>query len=331
MSINKSIQLGLCCLNTTLRDQKPTIFSNRSMIVRTINEKGIEVLKEKITQNLKDLYTMILWNEENGIKVMRLSSIMFPHITNDKIPKYTIDFARDQLKKIGCSCDWNRTKFTLDDSMNESVVNIFIKLFNDNLIYRGYRMVNWDPEAKTTLSDEEVNFVEKNDNLYFVKYKIIDSDNHVTIATTRPETILGDSAICVNPKDKRYKEFIGRSAIVPIVNRHIPIIADEYVDIEYGTGCLKVTPAHDHNDKLLGEKHNLEFIDILNDDASLNDICLHYSGMDRFDAREKIIDELDSLGLFVKKIFLSKHRTNRTFFVDSPNSFPQHICDRKNF
>ena len=207
----------------------------------------------------------------------------------------------EQLKKIGCSCDWNRTKFTLDDKMNKSVLKVFIDLYNKGLIYRGYRMVNWDPEAKTTLSDEEVNFVEKNDNLYYVKYKIIDSDNHVTIATTRPETILGDSAICVNPKDKRYKEFIGRSAIVPIVNRHIPIIADEYVDIEYGTGCLKVTPAHDHNDKLLGEKHNLEFIDILNDDASLNDICLHYSGMDRFDAREKIIDELDSLGLFVKK------------------------------
>ena len=211
------------------------------------------------------------------------------------------DIILDQLKKIGCSCDWNRTTFTLDDKMNKSVLKVFIDLYNKGLIYRGYRMVNWDPEAKTTLSDEEVNFVEKNDNLYYVKYKIIDSDNHVTIATTRPETILGDSAICVNPKDKRYREFIGRSAIVPIVNRHIPIIADEYVDIEYGTGCLKVTPAHDHNDKLLGEKHNLEFIDILNDDASLNDICLHYSGMDRFDAREKIIDELDSLGLFVKK------------------------------
>ena len=207
----------------------------------------------------------------------------------------------DQLKKIGCSCDWNRTTFTLDDKMNKSVLKVFIDLYNKGLIYRGYRMVNWDPEAKTTLSDEEVNFVEKNDNLYYVKYKIIDSDNHVTIATTRPETILGDSAICVNPKDKRYKEFIGRSAIVPIVNRHIPIIADEYVDIDYGTGCLKVTPAHDYNDKLLGEKHNLEFIDILNDDASLNDICLHYSGMDRFDAREKIVDELDSLGLFIKK------------------------------
>ena len=207
----------------------------------------------------------------------------------------------DQLKKIGCSCDWNKTTFTLDDKMNKSVLRVFIDLYNKGLIYRGYRMVNWDPEAKTTLSDEEVNFVEKNDNLYYVSYKIIDSDDHVTIATTRPETILGDSAICVNPLDKRYKEFIGRSAIVPIVNRHIPIIADEYVDIEYGTGCLKVTPAHDNNDKLLGEKHNLEFIDILNDDASLNDICLHYSGMDRFDAREKIIDELDSLGLFVKK------------------------------
>ena len=211
------------------------------------------------------------------------------------------DIILDQLKKIGCSCDWNRTTFTLDDKMNKSVLKVFIDLYNKGLIYRGYRMVNWDPEAKTTLSDEEVNFAEKNDNLYYVKYKILDSDNYVTIATTRPETILGDSAICVNPKDKRYKEFIGRSAIVPIVNRHIPIIADEYVDIEYGTGCLKVTPAHDHNDKLLGEKHNLEFIDILNDDASLNDICLHYSGMDRFDAREKIIDELDSLGLFVKK------------------------------
>ena len=207
----------------------------------------------------------------------------------------------DQLKKIGCSCDWSRTKFTLDDNMNRSVIKVFIDLYNKGLVYRGYRMVNWDPEAKTTLSDEEVNFIEKSDNLYYVKYKIVDSDNYVTIATTRPETILGDSAICVNPKDKRYKDFIGKSAIVPIVNRQIPIIADEYVDIEYGTGCLKVTPAHDHNDKLLGEKHNLDFIDILNDDASLNDTCIHYSGMGRFIAREKIIDELDSMGLFLKK------------------------------
>ena len=238
--------------------------------------------------------------KSNGIEKNDISRVEFLEYAWEWKNEFG-DIILDQLKKIGCSCDWNRTTFTLDDKMNKSVLKVFIDLYNKGLIYRGYRMVNWDPEAKTTLSDEEVNFVEKNDNLYYVKYKIIDSDNYVTIATTRPETILGDSAICVNPKDKRYREFIGRSAIVPIVNRHIPIIADEYVDIEYGTGCLKVTPAHDHNDKLLGEKHNLEFIDILNDDASLNDICLHYSGMDRFDAREKIIDELDSLGLFVKK------------------------------
>ena len=246
--------------------------------------------------------------EAKVVEKLKSNGIEKNDISREKFMEYAWEWKNefgniilDQLKKIGCSCDWNRTTFTLDDKMNKSVLKVFIDLYNKGLIYRGYRMVNWDPEAKTTLSDEEVNFVEKNDNLYYVKYKIIDSDNHVTIATTRPETILGDSAICVNPKDKRYREFIGRSAIVPIVNRHIPIIADEYVDIEYGTGCLKVTPAHDHNDKILGEKHNLEFIDILNDDASLNDICLHYSGMDRFDAREKIIDELDSLGLFVKK------------------------------
>ena len=246
--------------------------------------------------------------EAKVVEKLKSNGIEKNDISREEFMKYAWEWKNefgniilDQLKKIGCSCDWNRTTFTLDDKMNKSVLKVFIDLYNKGLIYRGYRMVNWDPEAKTTLSDEEVNFVEKNDDLYYVKYKIIDSDNYVTIATTRPETILGDSAICVNPKDKRYKEFIGRSAIVPIVNRHIPIIADEYVDIEYGTGCLKVTPAHDHNDKLLGEKHNLEFIDILNDDASLNDICLHYSGMDRFDAREKIIDELDSLGLFVKK------------------------------
>ena len=206
----------------------------------------------------------------------------------------------DQLKKIGCSCDWKRTKFTLDDDMNQSVIKVFIDLYNKGLIYKGYRMVNWDPQAKTTLSDEEVNFIEKNGKLYYVKYKIKDSSEFVTIATTRPETILGDSAICVNPKDKRYQNLIGKKAIVPIVQREIPIIADKYVDIEYGTGCLKVTPAHDLNDKVLGEKYNLEFIDIFNEDASLNNLCLHYQGVDRFQVRKDIIKELKDLKLFVK-------------------------------
>ena len=206
----------------------------------------------------------------------------------------------NQLKKIGCSCDWKRTKFTLDDDMNQSVIKVFIDLYNKGLIYKGYRMVNWDPQAKTTLSDEEVNFIEKNGKLYYVKYRIKDSSEFVTIATTRPETILGDSAICVNPTDKRYKNLIGKKAIVPIVEREIPIIADKYVDIEYGTGCLKVTPAHDPNDKVLGEKYNLEFIDIFNEDASLNELCLHYQGVDRFQARKDIIEELQNLELFIK-------------------------------
>ena len=206
----------------------------------------------------------------------------------------------DQLKQIGCSCDWNRTKFTLDENMNSSVNKVFIDLFNKGFIYRGYRMVNWDPQAKTTLSDEEVNFVEKSGKLYFINYSIDGSSQKLTIATTRPETILGDSAVCVNPSDKRYKDLIGKMAIVPIVNRKVPIISDEYVDIDYGTGCLKVTPAHDINDKLLGEKHKLEFIDILNDDATLNQKCLHYKGLDRYIARKKIIKELDALGLYVK-------------------------------
>ena len=206
----------------------------------------------------------------------------------------------DQLKKIGCSCDWKRTKFTLDDDMNQSVIKVFIDLYNKGLIYKGYRMVNWDPQAKTTLSDEEVNFIEKNGKLYYVKYRIKDSSEFVTIATTRPETILGDSAICINPTDKRYKNLIGKKAIVPIVEREIPIIADKYVDIEYGTGCLKVTPAHDPNDKVLGEKYNLEFIDIFNEDASLNELCLHYQGVDRFQARKDIIEELQNLELFIK-------------------------------
>ena len=206
----------------------------------------------------------------------------------------------DQLKQIGCSCDWNRTKFTLDENMNSSVNKVFIDLFNKGFIYRGYRMVNWDPQAKTTLSDEEVNFVEKSGKLYFINYSIDGSSQKLTIATTRPETILGDSAVCVNPNDERYKDLIGKMAIVPIVNRKVPIISDEYVDIDYGTGCLKVTPAHDTNDKLLGEKHKLEFIDILNDDATLNQKCLHYEGLDRYIARKKIIKELDALGLYVK-------------------------------
>ena len=206
----------------------------------------------------------------------------------------------EQLKKLGCSCDWERTAFTMDPEMSEAVIKVFVDLYNKGLIYRGYRMVNWDPEAKTTLSDEEVIHVEKQGNLYYLEYKIDGSEDTLTIATTRPETIFGDTAICINPNDERFTHLKGKKAIVPICGRVIPIIEDEYVDVEFGTGCLKVTPAHDENDKVLGDKHKLEVIDIFNDDASLNSFGMHYEGKDRFVTRKEIVKELEEKGILVK-------------------------------
>ncbi len=206
----------------------------------------------------------------------------------------------EQLKKLGASCDWERTAFTMDDNLSASVIKVFVDLYKKGLIYRGYRMVNWDPQAKTTLSDEEVIYEEKQGNLYYLKYKIEGSEDTLTIATTRPETIMGDTAICINPNDERFTHLKGKKAIIPIANRVIPIIEDEYVDIEFGTGCLKVTPAHDPNDKVLGDKHNLEVVDIFNDDATLNSFGLHYEGKDRFVVRKEIIKELEDLGALEK-------------------------------
>ncbi|WP_417357127.1 valine--tRNA ligase [Flavobacterium sp.] len=206
----------------------------------------------------------------------------------------------DQLKKLGASCDWERTKFTMDPDMSASVIRSFVDLYNKGMIYRGYRMVNWDPEAKTTLSDEEVIYEERQGKLYHLKYKIEGSEDFVVIATTRPETILGDTAICINPNDERYTHLKGKKAIVPIANRVIPIIFDEYVDMEFGTGCLKVTPAHDVNDKELGERHNLEIIDIFNENATLNSFGLHYEGKDRFVVRDEIAKELETIGSLEK-------------------------------
>lgn len=229
------------------------------------------------------------------------------NLTREEFLKHAWDWTNqyggvilEQLKKLGASCDWDRTKFTMDDDMSASVIKVFVDLYNKGLIYRGYRMVNWDPQAKTTLSDEEVIYEERQGKLYHVRYKIVGSDDYVTIATTRPETILGDTAICVNPNDERYTHLKGKKAIVPIANREIPIIFDEYVDMEFGTGALKVTPAHDVNDKVLGEKHNLEIIDIFNEDATLNSFGLHYQGKDRFVVREEIAKELEQIGALIK-------------------------------
>jgi valyl-tRNA synthetase len=207
----------------------------------------------------------------------------------------------EQLKKLGASCDWERTHFTMDKEYSESVINVFMDLYAKGKIYRGVRMVNWDPEALTAVSDEEVNYKEVNSRLFYVRYKIIGTtDEWVTIATTRPETILGDTAICVNPEDDRYKKLVGKHVLVPIINREIPIIADDYVDKDFGTGCLKVTPAHDTNDYELGRKYNLPSIDLFNDNGTLNSHGEHYEGKDRFEVRKEIEKELNDKGYLVK-------------------------------
>ena len=206
----------------------------------------------------------------------------------------------EQLKKLGCSCDWERTRFTMEPKLSQQVIKSFVDLYNEGLIYRGYRMVNWDPEAKTNISDEEVIFKEQNGKLYYLKYQVEGTKEFLTVATTRPETIFGDVAICINPNDERYTHLKGKNVIVPIVNRVIPIIEDDYVDIEFGTGALKITPAHDVNDYEIGQKHNLPMIDILDDDANLNEHGLHYAGKNRFEVRKAIVKELEEKNLLLK-------------------------------
>ena len=222
----------------------------------------------------------------------------------------------EQLKKLGSSCDWKRTKFTMDDDMSESVIKVFIDLYNKKLIYRGVRMINWDPAAKTALSDEEVIHKQVNSKLYHISYDIIDSTEKITIATTRPETILGDSAICVNPNDKRYTHLKGKKAIIPLIEKSIPIIFDDYVDMDFGTGALKITPAHDINDYTIGNKHNLETIDILNDDGTLHESAQLYIGQDRFVVREKIAVDLEKNGFIVK----IEEYENKVGFSERTNS-----------
>ena len=239
----------------------------------------------------------------------------------------------EQLKKLGASCDWERTKFTMDDDMSESVIKVFVDLHQKGLIYRGVRMVNWDPSAQTALSDEEVIHKEVKSKLYYISYNIEGSDEKLTIATTRPETILGDSAICVNPNDERYTHLKGKKAIVPLVDRVIPIIFDEYVDIEFGTGALKITPAHDINDYQLGDKHGLETIDILNDDGTLSEAAQLYVGKDRFVVREEIAADLKAEGYLVKteeyqnKVGFSE----RTDAVIEPKLSMQWFCKMEEF
>ncbi len=206
----------------------------------------------------------------------------------------------EQLKKLGCSCDWKRTKFTMDDNLYQSVIKVFVDLYNKGFIYRGYRMVNWDPQAKTTLSDEEVIYKEQNGKLFYLIYKVENSEEYLTVATTRPETIFGDVAVCINPNDERYKHLRGKKVILPVVGRVVPIIEDEYVDIEFGTGALKITPAHDINDYEIGLKHQLPILDTFTDEGKLNSYGLHYEGKDRFIVRKEIVKELEEKNLLLK-------------------------------
>ncbi|MBM3454754.1 MAG: class I tRNA ligase family protein, partial [Bacteroidetes bacterium] len=227
--------------------------------------------------------------EAKVVQKLKLEGISKVDLSRDEFLKHAFEWKDkhggiilEQLKKLGASCDWNRTHFTMDEEYSDSVISVFIDLYQKGKIYRGVRMVNWDPEALTAVSDEEVIYKEVNSRLFFVRYKVVDAaDEWITIATTRPETILGDTAVCVNPKDDRYKHLIGKSVIVPIANREVKVVADEYVDPTFGTGCLKITPAHDINDYEIGKKFNLETIDVFNENGTLNAHGAHFEGKDR--------------------------------------------------
>jgi len=226
----------------------------------------------------------------------------------------------EQLKKLGASCDWERTVFTMDKERYDSVIKVFVDLFDKGLIYRGVRMVNWDPQARTAVSDEEVYFTEEQSKLYYVRYKVVGWNDYITVATTRPETILGDTAVCANPNDERYKHFKGKMVIVPMTNREVPFIFDEYVDMEFGTGCLKITPAHDINDYEIGRKHNLESIDIFNDDGTINPRAGMFAGVDRFSAKELAEKELKKTGNLIKVVPYNNKigRSERTHAIIEP-------------
>ncbi|MGL5261676.1 MAG: valine--tRNA ligase, partial [Bacteroides sp.] len=241
--------------------------------------------------------------------VNRLASqrIKKTDLSRDEFLKHAWDWTEEhggiilkQLRRLGASCDWDRTAFTMDDIRSQSVIKVFVDLYKKGMIYRGVRMVNWDPVALTALSDEEVIHKEEQSKLYYLKYKVEGEEEYAIVATTRPETIMGDTAMCINPNDPKNAHLKGKKVIVPIVGRSIPVIEDEYVDIEFGTGCLKVTPAHDVNDYMLGEKHNLPSIDIFNDNGTLSEQAGMYVGQDRFAVRKQIVKDLDEAGLLLK-------------------------------
>ena len=245
--------------------------------------------------------------EAKVVAKLKSEGIEKKDLSRDEFLKHTWDWTHkhggiilEQLKRLGASCDWDRTLFTMDEKRYDSVIKVFVDLYNKGLIYRGVRMINWDPQAMTAVSDEEVNYTDEKSKLYYVRYKVVGDDEYVTVATTRPETILGDTAVCANPADERYRHLKGKKVIVPMVNREVPFIFDDYVDIEFGTGCLKITPAHDINDYEIGLKHNLPAIDVFNDDGTMSERAGLFIGIDRFAAKDLAEKELRKTGSLVK-------------------------------
>ncbi|MDA3616362.1 valine--tRNA ligase [Polluticaenibacter yanchengensis] len=284
------------CLNNTIQD----------VLVRRARMQGKNACWVPGTDHAS------IATEAKVVQMLRERGIAKSSLSRDEFLSYAWEWKEkyggiilEQLKKLGCSLDWDRVNFTMDADYSQSVMDVFVDLYKKGLIYRGKRMINWDPKAKTALSDEEVIMRETNSKLYHLKYELVNEDGSplgetITIATVRPETILGDSAVAVNPNDVRYQHLKGKKAVVPLINRHIPVIFDEYVETDFGTGALKVTPAHDKNDDMLGQKHGLEVIDIMNDDATFSEDAQLYIGMDRFDVRKQIVIDLEAKGYLVK-------------------------------
>jgi valyl-tRNA synthetase len=312
--------------------------SIQDVLIRRARMKGFETCWVPGTDHAS------IATEAKVVQMLREKGIRKSDLSREEFLKYAWEWKEkyggiimEQLKKLGASCDWERTRFTMEPSLSEAVTEVFVKLYEEGLIYKGYRMVNWDPQGKTALSDEEVIYKEVNSKLYYVLYEIIDKSSGkkdlVKVATTRPETILGDTALCVNPKDERYRHLKNWKAVVPLINREIPIIYDEYVDMEFGTGCLKVTPAHDVNDYELGKKHKLELIDIFTDEASLNEKAQIFIGEDRFAARKKIIKALEEKGQLekIEDIKNNVGYSERTDAVIEPRLSLQWFVDMKKF
>ncbi len=278
--------------------------------------------------------------EAKVVQMLRERGIKKSDLSRDEFLKYAWEWKEkyggiilEQLKKLGASCDWQRTRFTMEEKLSDAVIDVFIDLYKKGLIYRGLRMINWDPSAKTTLSNEEVLHSEENSQLYFVKYMVKGSDEFISVATVRPETIMGDVAVCVNPNDERYKNLVGKTVIVPLVNREVPVIADDYVDIDFGTGALKITPAHDVNDYEIGKKYNLPVIDCFNEDGTIAEAAQVFIGEDRFKARKLAVEKLEADGVLIKKQdYLNKvGRSERTNAIIEPHLSLQWFVDMKKF